>query len=51
MDDKSNMRSSLSMARVTWQTWEDTLSPADALKRGTAFSALYMPFWGKEARA
>ena len=51
MDDKSNMRSSLAMARVTWQTWEGTLSPADALRRGTAFSALYMPFLGKEARA
>ena len=51
MDEKMNARSSLAMARVTWQTWEGTLSPADALKRGTAFSALYMPFLGKEARA
>ena len=28
-----------------------TLSPADALKRGTAFAALFMPFLGKEALA
>ena len=51
MDEKMNARSSLAMARVAWQMWEGTLSPADALKRGTAFSALYMPFLGKEARA
>ena len=51
MDEKMNARSSLAMARVAWQMWEGTLSPADALRRGTAFSALYMPFLGKEARA
>lgn len=51
MDEKMNARSSLAMARVAWQLWEGTLSPADALRRGTAFSALYMPFLGKEARA
>ena len=41
----------LAMARVDWQMWEGTLSPADALSRGTAFAALDMPFLGKEARA
>ena len=51
MDEKMNARSSLAMARMAWQMWEGTLSPADALRRGTAFSALYMPFLGKEARA
>ena len=51
MDEKMNARSSLAMVRVAWQLWEGTLSPADALRRGTAFSALYMPFLGKEARA
>ena len=51
MDEKMNARSSLAMARVAWQMWEGTLSPADALKRGTAFAALFMPFLGKEALA
>ena len=41
----------LAMARVDWQMWEGTLSPADALSRGTAFAALDMPFLGQEARA
>ena len=49
MDNKTYPRPSLAMARVTWQAWEGTLSPADALKRGTAFAALYMPFLGKGA--
>ncbi len=51
MDEKMNARSSLAMARVAWQMWEGTLLPADALKRGTAFAALFMPFLGKEALA
>ena len=51
MDNKTHARPSLAMARVAWQMWEGTLSPADALKRGTAFAALFMPFLGKEALA
>ena len=51
MDNKTHARPSLAMARVAWQMWEGTLSPADALKRGTAFVALFMPFLGKEALA
>ena len=47
MDEKMNARPSLAMTRVAWQMWEGTLSPADALRRGTAFSALYMPLPGK----
>ena len=37
----------LAMACMPWQRWEGTLSPADALARGTAFAALDMPFLGK----
>ena len=42
MDNKTHARPSLAMARVAWQMWEGTLSPADALKRGTAFAALFL---------
>ena len=51
MENKTRPRLPLAMARVAWQMWEGTLSPADALKRGTAFAALFMPFLGKEALA
>ena len=37
----------LAMACMPWQRWEGTLSPADALARGTAFAAWICPFWGR----
>ena len=51
MNTEKTVCASLAMACVAWQTWEGTLSSADALLRGTAFAALDMPFLGKEARA
>ena len=37
-------RLSLAMAYVPYQTWEETMTPADALNAGTAFPSLVMPF-------
>lgn len=38
----------LAMAYVRDQAWERTLNARDALKQGTAFPSLVMPFVGKE---
>lgn len=35
---------SLSMAYVPYQSWEDTLPPAQALREGTVFPSLVKPF-------
>jgi len=41
---------SLAMAYVRIQEWEEPRSAMDALKNGTAFRSLTMPFWAMEVR-
>ena len=40
----------LAMAYVRDQDWECPLNARDALKNGTAFGSLVMPFKGREGR-
>ncbi len=35
---------SLAMAYVPYQTWEEPMAPSDALRAGTVFPSLCMPF-------
>ena len=39
------------MAYVRVQEWEKTLSAEEALRYGTAFGSLVMPFLGRRAKA
>ena len=38
---------SLAMAYVPWQKWETMYNEEEALKAGTAFPSLDLPFYGK----
>lgn len=41
---------SLAMSYVPWQKWETLFDESAALKRGTAFPSLELPFLGKEVQ-
>ncbi|MBP1557269.1 MAG: spore coat associated protein CotJA [Oscillospiraceae bacterium] len=40
----------IAMCYVPWQAWERTYEPAVALKRGTIFPSLDLPFLGGGCR-
>lgn len=42
-------RKSLAMAYVPWQKWQNVMDSCNALKHGTIFEELVLPFEGKKA--
>lgn len=38
----------LAIANVQWQSFENAYEPSIALKKGTLFPELFLPFWAEE---
>ena len=46
-DPLADVRLAIAMAYVPWQKWRDVMKPHDAIRRGTIFEELSLPFYGK----
>ena len=46
-DPLADVRLPIAMAYVPWQKWRDVMKPHDAIRRGTIFEELSLPFYGK----
>ena len=51
MNEQTLQDKALAMSYVPWQAWETLYNDTVALKRGTAFPSLDLPFTVREVRA